>query len=132
MRSVSSVQKSSSKCANLDCENKNDKKKQKLSSADARKELAEEHERELKEKHGDKYTRFQYKLWAEMLASGVHTNVDEPPAASMFSRSSKRQRPNTNDDVFHGMISVMNTLCSAVSNRQVGNNNPPLQLVHHL
>ena len=58
---------------------------------DARKELAEEHERELKEKHGDKYTRFQYKLWAGMLASGVHTNVNEPPAASMFFCSYKCQ-----------------------------------------
>ena len=89
------------------CENDSDKKKQKLSSVDARKELAEEHEQVLKEKHGDKYMRFEYKLWAEMLASGVHTNVDEPPAASMFS---KCQRPDTGDDVFHGMISVMNTL----------------------
>ena len=33
-----------------------DKKKQKLSSVHARKELAEEHEQELKEKHVDKYT----------------------------------------------------------------------------
>ena len=58
-----------------------------------------------------------------MLASGVHTNVDEPPAASMFSHS-KRQRPDTGDDVFHGMMSVMNTLCNVVSNRQVCDNKP--------
>ena len=38
--------------------------------------MAEEHEQELQEKRGTKYTRFQYKLWAEMLASGVHDNMD--------------------------------------------------------
>lgn len=59
MCSVSSVQKSSSKFANLDNESDSNKKKQKLSSVDPRKELAEEYERELKEKQGDKYTRFQ-------------------------------------------------------------------------
>ena len=53
------------------------------------KALAEEHEQELKEKHSDKYTHFQYKLWAEMLASGVHPDSDEPPVASMVTNNCK-------------------------------------------
>ena len=82
------VNKSShGKHAHLDAENDSNRKKQKLSSMDEKKALAEEHEQQLREKHGDKYTRFQYKLWAEMLTSGVHTDLDEPPAASMFSRT---------------------------------------------
>jgi len=45
--------------------------------------------------------------------------LDEPPAASMFSRT-KRQKgtqseSNTNDAVVSGMMSVMNTLCQAVT-----------------
>ena len=114
------VNKSShGKRAHLDAENDSNRKKQKLSSMDEKKALAEEHEQQLREKHGDKYTRFQYKLWAEMLTSGVHTDLDEPPAASMFSRT-KRQKgtqseSNTNDAVVSGMMSVMNTLCQAVT-----------------
>ena len=38
----------------------------------------------LVELHTDKWTSFQYKLWAEMLVCGTHTSVDEPPSASMF------------------------------------------------
>ena len=112
------VKKSShpGKHARLDAENDSNGKKPKLSSADAKKALAEEHEQELKDKHDDKYTRFQYKLWAEMIASGVYTDSDEPPAASMFSRTPKRQRgtqlksSTTSDAVVSGMMSVMNTL----------------------
>ena len=80
--------------------------------------MAEEHEQELQEKRGTKYTRFQYKLWAEMLASGVHDNMDEPPAASMFTRGMKHQKqPENRDPVVSGMMSVVNTLCQAVTSK---------------
>ena len=109
-----------------DTENESGRKKQKLSSMDEKKALAEEHEHELREKHGDKYTHFQYKLWAEMLASGVHTDSDEPPAASMFPRTTKRPKgtqlesSNSNDAVVSGMMNMMNTFCHAVTTKQVG------------
>lgn len=121
------------KHARLDAVNDSNGKKPKLSSVDSKKALAEEHEQELKDKHGDKYTRFQYKLWAEMIASGVYTDSDEPPAASMFSRNTKRQKgiqpesssSNTIDAVVSGMMSVMNTLCQAVTSKPVHNDKLP-------
>jgi len=43
-----------------------------------------------KEKHGGNFTKFQYKLWADMLTSGVHTDINEPPAASIFGHEPKK------------------------------------------
>ena len=41
---------------------------------------------ELKEKHGSAYSGPQYRLWAEAVASGSHTNTKEPLLGSMFRR----------------------------------------------
>ena len=56
---------------------------------------------QLEEKHGDKYTRFQYRLWAEMLATGVHTETKTPPVASVFCRKNKRVKIMTKT-LLHG------------------------------
>ena len=37
--------------------------------------LCREYELKLLEQHKDKWTSFQYKLWAEMLACGTHTSL---------------------------------------------------------
>lgn len=85
------VNKSSyGKHAHLDDENDSNRIKQELSSMDE-KALAEEHEQLLREKHGGKYTCFQYNLWAEMLTSGVHTDLDEPPAASVLALNIRKE-----------------------------------------
>ena len=75
------------------CDEENPKvcKKSQLGIEEKRK-LAEEYE--LKEKHANAYSKFQYKLWAEMLSTGVHTSLEEPPSAAMFSRD-KWSKPNT-------------------------------------
>lgn len=104
--------KSRGKRCNTEDDNKTEKK-QKLCGS---REIAEEHEQELQEKHGSKYTRFQYKLWAEMLASGVHDNKDGPPAASMFTRGTKQQRQSESNDAV--IMSVVNSLCQAVTSKQ--------------
>ena len=85
------------------------------STVEERKAKAKEYEQKLVELHKDKWTSFQYKLWAEMLVCGTHTSVDEPPtcSASMFDRESKRPSngvvANTtlNDTVISGMMTVV-------------------------
>ena len=44
---------------------------------------------DLKVRHGSKYTDMQYRMWAEMMASGSHPKLktDEPPKNSMFQRA---------------------------------------------
>ena len=98
-----------------ECEpQKKAKKTVKLSKQEERKAKAEEYETTLKEKHEGSYTRFQYKLWAEMLTAGVHDDINTPPAASMFSRENKRTQPkHTSNDVsslgeaVSGMVGIL-------------------------
>ena len=116
MHSESVVSKSSSSKRGPEGENNTERKKQKLCSS---RELAEEYEQKLQEKHSSRYTPFQYKMWAEMLASGVHNDMEEPPADSMFTRGTKHQKqPENRDAVVSGMMSVVNTLCQAVTSKQ--------------
>ena len=82
--------------------------------------MVEEYEQKLQVKHQDKYSRFQIKLWAEMLATGVHTDLDNAPAASMFGRDkhAKRQQSesaNEHESVMGQMMTVMNTLCKTLT-----------------
>lgn len=84
--------------------------------------LAEDYEQKLKEKHGDKFSNFQFKFWAEMLAHDQHQSLEEPPGHAMFRRESKGgkkgQGSPADDTVIGGMLSVMNTLCSAITPNQ--------------
>ena len=92
-------------------------KKKKVGTADSKKELAVSYEKQLAEKHSNKYTRFQYKLWAEMLASGVHSDTENPPAASMFSRNTKTKPVSESSNIVSSMVSVVSTLCDAVASK---------------
>ena len=103
------------------------------SSVEVRKAKAREYELKLLELHKDKWTSFQYKLWAEMLACGTHTSISDPPSASMFGRESKRSSTSSsaiNDSVVSGMVTVMNTLCQALVPKQAvtGSSSPMKRL----
>ena len=82
------------------------------STSEERRSKAKENEEKLKELHKDKWTVFQYKLWAEALAYGTHTTFEEPPSASMFGRDQKRT--SNNDAVVSGVMTAMNSLCQAL------------------
>jgi hypothetical protein len=96
------------------------------STVEERKAKAKEYEQKLVEQHRDKWTSFQYKLWAEMLVCGTHTSLDEPPSASMFSRESKHSSSalaassSLNDTVVSGMMTMMSSLCQALVPKPVG------------
>ena len=95
-------------------------KKLKMSKQEEQRAMTEEYETKLKDKHGDKFTSFQFKLWAEMLTSGVHNDLDVPPAASMFGRESKKGRTLQKDSsdlstAVVDMVSVVSTLSQALS-----------------
>ncbi len=88
------------------------------SAVELRKATSKEYEHKLVGLHNDKWTSFQYKLWAEMLACGTHTSENEPPSASMFNRDSKHSSKASgtpNDTVVSGMMTVMNSLCLALA-----------------
>ncbi len=79
---------------------------------------SDKYEQVLSEKHGKTYTHFQYKLWAEMYVGKVHPSLEEPPNAAMFRRDNKKSnksQPDLNNTVVDGMLTVMNTLCQALT-----------------
>jgi hypothetical protein len=39
---------------------------------------------ELKEKHGTNYSNPQFRLWAHMIVSGTHEDLDDPPRVPMI------------------------------------------------
>ena len=99
------------------------KKQKKLSRMEERKAEAEKHEQTLLEKHSDKYTRFQYKLRAEMYAGGNHNSLEEPPSAAMFTRDGKHSKKSQHESsalsttVVDGMLTMMNTLCQTLTSK---------------
>lgn len=76
-----------------------------------------ESEMKLQEMHKEKYTPFQYKLWAEMLVIGTHHSFSEPPSSSMFD-SDKKRSSCSNADV-NTMVTAMNTLSQALVLKEV-------------
>ena len=82
----------------------------------------EDYEQKLKEKHGDKFSNFQFKFWAKMLAHDQHRSVEEPPHHAVFrcdrKEGKKGQGSPVDDTVIGGILSVMNTLCSAITPNQ--------------
>ena len=94
------------------------KKVKKGSSAEEKRAAALEFEEKLLAKHPDKYSRYQIRFWAEMLANGGYSDLDNPPAgAAMFHRetASKRSKTeNSNDTIMSGVLTVVNTLCQAL------------------
>ena len=96
------------------------KKSSSHSSAEEMKAVVEEFEKKLLEKHPDKYSRYRIKFWAEMLANGGYSDLDNPPAgAAMFNRDHSIKRSKVpvesgNEAMMSGMLAVVNTLCQAV------------------
>ena len=65
-----------------DIEKKKPKKRKK--KEDDREEKVEKLVEGLKAKHGTTYTPIQFRIWAEMIAGGVHISQDEPPHTTFF------------------------------------------------
>lgn len=91
-------------------ENEPPKKACKISQAEVQREKVKEHETELKTRHENLYSPFQYKLWAEMVAKGVHESLDTPPSVAMFNRE-KTPRATRGSDV---MVSIIDKLTTAL------------------
>jgi hypothetical protein len=62
------------------------------SSSEDKRALVADHEQQLQQKHGDKYSRFQTKIWAEALASGQYSELDTPPGYAMFGREKDKKK----------------------------------------
>lgn len=95
---------------------RNNLQQQCTSTVEERRTQAKENEEKLMDLHKDKWTSFQYKLWAEMLVYGTHSSFEEPPSSSMFVRDKKHPSSSSHvgDDTAVGMVAAMSTLCQAL------------------
>ena len=75
-------------------------KKQKLPASAMKVQRVDKLAKELNDKHGDKYNRVQYKLWAEAIDVNQHSSKDDPPNGPIWSStlaktSRKAKKPST-------------------------------------
>ena len=95
--------------------------KRKQPAAD-REEKVQEIANNLKEIHSSRYTPMQIRIWAEMMASGMHSSVDDHPNTSMFLRAgggtpNKKKQQAT--PVAQALTDAATAIASALSPRAV-------------
>ena len=76
------------------------KRRKKLNQVDRQIKI-NEITKDLSEKHGQIYTQMQYRIWAEMIFSELHSSTEEPPNTSMFvpaGGSAPRKKSSTISD----------------------------------
>ena len=64
--------------------------KQKQSVSEEKKALLADYEHQL-QKHENKYSRFQIKIWAEALDSRQYSDLDTPPGYAMFGQEKDKK-----------------------------------------
>lgn len=76
---------------------------------------------DLSEKHGGNYTKMQYRIWSEMYANGMHTDLDSPPTNSMFKRagpvtpSSKKKADSSSPEMAHALTQAACQVSAAIT-----------------
>lgn len=67
--------------------------------------------KDLKSKHGDRFSLPQLKLWSRMVSSGLHDDMDSPPDIPAFHGNTKKPRKETlADDISNAAITVTKAL----------------------
>lgn len=77
-----------------DSDDESHKSKRKKSASKEREGKVQETVDTLKRQHGESaYTPMQYRIWSEMLESGLHTSYDHSPQTTMFQRAGGKETP---------------------------------------
>jgi len=75
--------------------------------------------KELKKKHGDTYTTPQLRLWARMIASGTHDDMDDPPRVPMITGApipKKQKQESMTSALVDAATAFAKVLCPSTSN----------------
>uniref|UniRef100_A0A1X7TNV0 Uncharacterized protein n=1 Tax=Amphimedon queenslandica TaxID=400682 RepID=A0A1X7TNV0_AMPQE len=79
-------------CIDSDSDSEPPSKKQKVSSSVMKVQRVDKLAEELKERHGDKYSRVQCKLWAEAIDVQQHKSKDVPPNGPIWSNPKAKRK----------------------------------------
>ena len=82
---------------NSQTSSRNNSQESSVNKRQAREEELDTVVKELKEKHEDNYTTPQLRLWARMIVSGTHDDMDDPPRVPMIigAPMPKKQKQNS-------------------------------------
>lgn len=108
-------------------------KAKKKSSVDERADKVQEYFDLLKGKHGCNFTEMQYRIWSEMLVSGMHKDTDKAPQSSMFKRAGGntpvKQKDNSGQTATQAALTQMSAALVACSSRQNQSGSSPASKV---
>ena len=88
--------------------------------------------KDLSEKHGQIYTKMQYRIWAEMIFSELHSSSNEPPNTSMFVRaggSAPRKKSNNISDALTHVVDSIAAVLSPSSSPKATVGKSPAKLI---
>ena len=101
---LKSNEKSQNKRKRTDSDDENSEEDQpkKKSACEHRDEKLKHAIDTLQKKHGTNYTPMQYRIWSELHANGMYTDLENPPNNSMFKRAGATtpvsKKPNGSDE----------------------------------
>ena len=107
-------------------------KKKKVSAVDEKNKRVQDLMQSIQDKHGDNFTKIQYRLWAEMVDVGTHKSLDEAPSVPMF--SSKGGRQTQASALTHAFTNMASSIASALSTTptkpsSAGSSSSPVKVV---
>lgn len=74
----------------------------------------------LSKKHGGNFTQMQYRIWSEVYANGMHTDLENPPINSMFKKagssmpSTKKSRDSSSPEMAEALTQAASQVSSAI------------------
>lgn len=72
---------------------------------------------QLKERHKDKFTVFQLRIWAEMFIGDIYVNLDDPPTTSMFIRAGGGNSTKAKKGSLSDAITQISTTISSLASK---------------
>jgi hypothetical protein len=86
-----------------------------VNSLEAKSDRVDAIAKDLKEKHGDKYTQIQYKLWAEVIDTKKHTSIEEPPLGSIWKTGEEKSRNSKGQSTLESAFTTLaNSVAAAI------------------
>jgi hypothetical protein len=92
------------------------RKKQAVSALERKNERIEDIVRRLQGQHKDRFSKVQYRLWAEMVDVGTYRSFDTPPSVPMFT-GGKAGKPNQTSALSHAFTEMASSIATAFSGR---------------
>ena len=108
-------------CDGLKCEDASDNtaesssKKRKLQGT--KEEEVQQFVEELMRKHGSSFTTMQFRIWADMVSGGLHSDTDNPPSTSMFTRAGNTSTNKKSQSINQVITEAANAITSSLSPR---------------